>query len=311
MNISSYLLFMEKIFRALANRNRLRIVKILGRGPLNVSEISTVLRLSQSNISHSLRTLLDAGIVVRRGKGSWVYYSLNRSDESPCILLDAVEELEAHSDEQNHDMDGLARCYRDRRSFTEKFFDDAAGRENEMPRLAGDPSGYLQIILDMLPDEGHMLEIGCGRGDILRVLCETGRTVTGVDHSAEMLNTTRKILAKSGLNDCADLRLGTAEHLPVANNSIDCILAHMILHHLGEPSVLFEEVARVLKDKGSMIVAELAPHDDMEMRDKLGDLWPGLDENDVISWAKQAGFEVKKNRTAEDGKIYIFFAVKQ
>lgn len=302
---------MEKLFRALANTNRLRIIAVLGRGPLNVSEISSVLRLSQSSISHSLRVLLDAGVVLRRGKGSWVYYSLNKSDKNAGPLLVAIEKLETVTDNQDADLRGLARCYRDRRSLTEKFFDDAAGKDNEISRLVVDPSGYIQTIIDMLPSEGHILEVGCGRGDILRILCETNREVTGVDHSAEMLSAAGRLLAKDGLKKCADLRLGTAEHLPVADSSIDCVLAHMILHHLGEPGVFFEEASRVLKDDGSIIVAELAPHDDMEMREKQGDLWPGLDESYVMDRARNNNFKIGNRSTANDGKIFIFSAVKQ
>lgn len=303
---------MEKLFKALANTNRLRIVAILSRGPLNVSEISSVLRLSQSNISHSLRVLLDAGIVVRRGKGSWVYYSLNKSDTNAGPILTALEKLETVTDTQKVDFRGLARCYRDRRLSTEKFFDEAAGKENEIPRLASDCSGYIQTILDMLPDKGRILEVGCGRGDILRILCEMrGEGVIGMDHSAEMLSAAGRMLAKSGLAMCADLRLGTAEHLPAADSSIDCVLAHMLLHHLGEQGVFFKEAARVLKNGGSLLVAELSPHDDTEMRDKQGDLWPGLDEQEVIEQIRSNDFEIENRSTADDGKIFIFSAVKQ
>ena len=89
---------MKNMFDALANSSRLRMVRILLRGPLNVSEISTVLGLSQSNVSHSLRKLLDAGIdfllpmaVLRR---NWsdvnmdMYWSYPRQQIAYLILLE-------------------------------------------------------------------------------------------------------------------------------------------------------------------------------------------------------------------------------
>ncbi len=72
MSICSYSIFMmmEKVFSALGERNRLRMALILQNGPLNVSEIASVLGLSQSNASHHLKLLLDSGVLARSGRGN-------------------------------------------------------------------------------------------------------------------------------------------------------------------------------------------------------------------------------------------------
>ena len=65
MIIQAYRWGVDRVFRALADRNRLRIVMILQRGPLTVNEISTVLGLTQPNTSRHLKALHEAGVLER------------------------------------------------------------------------------------------------------------------------------------------------------------------------------------------------------------------------------------------------------
>lgn len=69
----------EKIFKALADRNRLRILKMLEGRPLCVCEITAVLGIAQSSVSRHLGILRDAGLVDDRKEGQWMIYSLART----------------------------------------------------------------------------------------------------------------------------------------------------------------------------------------------------------------------------------------
>ncbi len=68
---------MEKIFKALGDRNRLRILKMLEVRPLCVCEITRILGLGQSSVSRHLGILRDAGLVIDEKDGLWVNYSLS------------------------------------------------------------------------------------------------------------------------------------------------------------------------------------------------------------------------------------------
>jgi DNA-binding transcriptional ArsR family regulator len=61
---------------ALAAPDRLRIVRLLRDGPLNVGQIADALGLLVVNASHHLNVLLAANLVVNEKKGRFVYYSL-------------------------------------------------------------------------------------------------------------------------------------------------------------------------------------------------------------------------------------------
>lgn len=65
-----------RLFRALGDETRVRIVALLTHGELCVCHIETALGLSQPTASRQLSTLRAAGLVTRRRDGSWIYYSL-------------------------------------------------------------------------------------------------------------------------------------------------------------------------------------------------------------------------------------------
>lgn len=68
-----------KIFKALSDKNRLRIVKMLQQKSLCVCEITTILGLAISTVSKHLSILKEAGIIIDIKDGKWVNYHLNKN----------------------------------------------------------------------------------------------------------------------------------------------------------------------------------------------------------------------------------------
>lgn len=70
---------MKKIaqkFKALSDETRLRILALLEEGELCVCDLMAVLDLPQSTVSRHLAYLRNAGLVVDRRHGVWMFYSL-------------------------------------------------------------------------------------------------------------------------------------------------------------------------------------------------------------------------------------------
>ena len=67
---------MSRLFKALGDETRLRIVALLSHGELCVCHLEEALSLSQPNISRHLSVLRAAGVVEPRREGTWVYYRL-------------------------------------------------------------------------------------------------------------------------------------------------------------------------------------------------------------------------------------------
>jgi ArsR family transcriptional regulator, arsenate/arsenite/antimonite-responsive transcriptional repressor len=74
----------SRLFKALADETRLRIVALLSHGELCVCHLEEALRLSQPKVSRHLATLRAAGVAEARRDGTWVYYRLSRQGDPDC-----------------------------------------------------------------------------------------------------------------------------------------------------------------------------------------------------------------------------------
>jgi DNA-binding transcriptional ArsR family regulator len=63
-------------FRALGDETRLLLLELLVDGERTVADLMQLTGLGQSLVSHHLRTLRNAGLVVTRRDGRWIYYAL-------------------------------------------------------------------------------------------------------------------------------------------------------------------------------------------------------------------------------------------
>jgi ArsR family transcriptional regulator len=83
-----------RIFKAIADETRLRILTLLLEGELCVCEIIAALELPQSTISRHLAYLRNSGWVHDRRQGVWMYYRLNEGDQAMIKELKPL--LEKH-----------------------------------------------------------------------------------------------------------------------------------------------------------------------------------------------------------------------
>jgi len=69
------------MFRTLADETRLEILGLLAatKESLCVCDIESHFELSQPTISHHLKVLRDAELVVSERRGTWIYYALNNT----------------------------------------------------------------------------------------------------------------------------------------------------------------------------------------------------------------------------------------
>lgn len=73
------------IFKALSDKNRLRILKMLQSKPLCVCEITDVLQLAASTVSQHLSLLKKEGFIFEERDGKWVNYVLNHRPDDRRI----------------------------------------------------------------------------------------------------------------------------------------------------------------------------------------------------------------------------------
>ena len=129
-------------------------------------------------------------------------------------------------------------------------------------------------------------DIGAGSGFITEGLIQRDVRVIAVDQSAAMLEVMKKKFA-----DHPDIRyhLGTAETLPVADDTVDHAFANMYLHHVETPAAAIREMVRILKPGGKLVITDLDAHDFTFLKDEHFDRWPGFERPDIHRWLTEAG----------------------
>ncbi|MBS4534443.1 winged helix-turn-helix transcriptional regulator [Clostridium sp. D2Q-14] len=85
-----------RIFKALSDKNRLLILDMLSCGELCACDIMDGLNLTQPTISHHMKILQEANLVIGVKKGKWMVYSINR---------DKVKELTSYIKEVTSNKD--------------------------------------------------------------------------------------------------------------------------------------------------------------------------------------------------------------
>ena len=101
-----------------------------------------------------------------------------------------------------------------------------------------------------------VLDVGCGPGTITVGLARRAREVIGVDASAEMVDSARRLAADEGIGN-ASFEVGSAYDLPYADSSFDVVYAHQVMQHLADPVRALREARRVLRPGGLVAVRGL------------------------------------------------------
>lgn len=138
------------------------------------------------------------------------------------------------------------------------FGSEAAAYERGRPSYPPEAIDWL-----LPPGARDVLDLGAGTGKLTTRLVERGLDVVAVDPLAEMLE-----LLSSALPDTPAL-LGTAEQIPLPDNSVDAVLVAQAWHWF-DPERAVAEVARVLRPGG-----------------RLGLVWNARDER--LGWVKDLG----------------------
>jgi len=113
----------------------------------------------------------------------------------------------------------------------------------------------LVLTLDeVAPGRGQLiLDVGCGRAIDGAQLCEKGAQVVGLEPSRVMIDRAKEHLGRS--NARVALAQGIGENLPIKPHSFDKVMCKGALDHFFSPSKTMEEIARVLKPDGELIIS--------------------------------------------------------
>ncbi len=297
-----------KIFAAVADPTRLRILMLLQAMELSVGEVAQVLGQSQPRVSRHVKILIDAGLAERRREGSWVFVRLgSRERVEPLFqLLDRWRDMDGADESTAADATRLAAVRADRAAAAERYFASHADQWDALRSLHVAETQVEAAIARALGEApiGRLIDIGTGTGRMIELFGPAASEKIGIDRSPEMLRLARVKLAQAGLAD-AQLRQGDMYALAIPSGSAETVILHQVLHYAQNPAAAVAEAARLVSEDGRLLIVDFAPHDREELRIRDAHARLGFADEAVLRYLRDAGLEARVVEHLEGGELTV------
>jgi len=281
---------LRDIWRALNDTTRVRLMALLRRAELSVSELREVTLLSQSLISAHLAVLRKVDLVVTRKEGKSIYYiARNDLDKSTdAIVLAALASIE-EVPETREDAESLTRVLGKRRKAAQNYFNKIAGKLGKAYCPGRTWSAVGPMLAHMIGD-WDIADLGAGEGWLTLLLAQRARSVTAIDNSAKMVEYGVAHMKENKIRN-VEFKLGDIEDPPLKKASMDLIVYSQALHHVEDPVAALQQGVHALRPGGRCVILDLLKHPHDKARRLYHDRWLGFSESDLEDWLKQAGMQ--------------------
>jgi SAM-dependent methyltransferase len=291
------------MLRAAGDSTRLRLLLLLHRAELTVTELTDILGQSQPRVSRHLKLLSESGLIDRFKEGSWVFYRAAERGRG-AEVGNAIAALGASSLAGAHaaDLKRLEQVRDARAAVAAAFFKANAAEWGRIRALHAPEKDVETAILRHIAEQpiDHLLDVGTGTGRMLELLAPHVKHAVGVDVSPEMLAIARDRLARADIRH-AQVRLGDLYRLPFPSGGtltgFDALLFHQVLHFLDDPGAAVLEARRVLRAGGRLLIADFARHDLEFLRDDFAHRRLGFSDREVKGWFEAAGLRPLASET--------------
>lgn len=187
-------------------------------------------------------------------------------------------------------------------------------------------------VLSKLKDfnpKGTLVDIGCGSGNLIIQIAESfpDLNLIGIDISSEILEFAKKLALDRNLGKRIEFKIGNVEKLPFSNESIDFIISTLSLHHWVNPVKVFNEIHRVLKRDGTLLIFDfrrdsrrffygiltfatkvVVPKALKEVHEPLGSIQSSYAYNELFQLISQTRFQNPKVKTF---LAWMFISIKK
>src|SRR5690242_2802742 len=242
------------LYRLLGDEARLRLLRVLRRERLNVTELTGVLGLAQSGVSRHLGLLKDAGLVIEERDGGFSYY---RAAEPSGPLGDVLRQQFADAAEDPAVRADAARLQEVLRLRKENF-DAHAGPDTRDARqlVPGRSWAAWSRALALLMPRLKVADLGCGEGYLTMEAARWASTVVAVDRSDAVLKRARALARRRRVRNVI-WKKGELEKLPIRTGTVEVAMLSQALHHAHDPLRAIREAARVTAPGGRVLILDL------------------------------------------------------
>ena len=279
---------LQRVFKTLTDPTRMRILFLLEREELAVQELCQILDTAQSTVSRHLGILREARLLTDRREGTSIYYHYRAPQTVEWSDTWKVARRAMEADPATaRDFANLDLVLRQREVSSRAWFEEVGPEWDNIRRVFNDDVHRARAMARLIPRKLRVADIGTGTGILARELMSAGIEVVAIDRSERMLESARRS-AQGGPNGSVEFRQGEANDLPVADAELDAAMAHMVLHYVASPGEVVQEMARIVRPGGKVIVVDFVQHEHVWMKQELGVLWQGFATDVIERWFEEA-----------------------
>ena len=200
------------LYRLLGEDARLRLLRVLSRERLNVTELTGVLGLAQSGVSRHLGLLKDAGLVAEERDGGFSYYRLGPAVQPIEAALQTQFAAASDDPDVRADEARLQEVLRLRK----ENFDAHAGPDTRDARqlVPGRSWAAWSRALALLMPHLKVADLGCGEGYLTMEAARWASRVIAVDRSDAVLSRARALARRRRVSNVI-WKKGELEKLPM------------------------------------------------------------------------------------------------
>ena len=232
--------------KTLGDLTRLRLVALCRQGECSVSELTGVIGQSQPRISQQLKLLCEAGLLRRFRDGKRVFYRVPARGEHGEDLRQLLELIPGDDPLFIEDLRQL-------RQLRGQGIGESARDEDSDLTDRAIHKAFVE--LTVTAPVGDLLDVGCGRGSILKLLASRAQRAVGVDIDANARRLARAELMLAGLPNCS-LRQGDMYRLPFDDAEFNTIILDDVLADATDPVRALTESSRLLKPGGRLLILQ-------------------------------------------------------
>ena len=170
---------------------------------------------------------------------------------------------------------------------SKEYFDKVADRWDRMQKSFFSDNVRKGAVARAQVRPGELAaDIGAGTGFLTEELVKNELRVIAVDRSESMIEEMKK---KFSPNDEIQYRKGDFNNLPLQDETVDHVFANMYLHHVEMPQLAIDEMVRILKPGGKVVITDMDEHDFEFLIKEQHDRWMGFKREDIARWFEHAG----------------------
>ncbi len=280
-------MLLNDLFKILSDESRIRLVLLLQQQELTVAELAEITRLAQPRVSTHLSTLKTHHLVIARKQGVSAYYRLNLEHfdtEYPEVLA----LLNKHYKDKpiiQQDNQQLTQVL-SKQAVSNQWVDAVAG-DMERHYSPGRTWEATTRVVAKLVNLGQVLDLGSGDGVLAELLAKHVAEYTCVDNNAKAIDA-----AKKRLKNLTNVKFfqGDIHHLPLPDNSYDCVLMLHVLTYSEKPKQVIDEAFKVCRKGGHLLISTLHQHQHESVMSDYGHKNLGFKTTELKNWCLDAGF---------------------